>query len=101
MDRIGTFVMRGSIGNIRGHDQHCDAPSRQRCLAGSDRLAPGLLRREDSIAKDAAALEDVSEVDLLDRLEPHVLPDNLSREENDRRAVAICLVETVDEMKAA
>ena len=70
MNSIRGFLVRGSIGDVRRHDEHGDAAFRQRRLAGRDCLAPGLLRRHDHLAIDAAALEHVIEIDLLDRFEP-------------------------------
>ena len=101
MNGIRAFVVRGGIGDVRRHDEHGDAAFRQRCLAGRDGLAPGLLRRQDHLAEDAAALEHVVEVDLLDRFEAQVLPHDLGRDQDDRRAVAIGFVEAVDEVETA
>ena len=42
-----------------------------------------------------------TEVDLLDRLEPDVLPNDLGRDQDDRRAIAVGLVKPVDEVEAA
>lgn len=44
---------------------------------------------------------DFREVDFLDRLEPDVLADDLSRNQNDRRAIAVGFVESVDEMETS
>ena len=41
------------------------------------------------------------EIDLLDRFESQILPHDLGRDQDDRRAVAIGLVEPVDEVEAA
>ena len=93
--------VRSGIGDIGRHDENGDATPGQRCLAGRDRLAPGLLGRDDHLTKHTAALEHVVEIDLLDRLEPNVLPHDLGCDQDDGRAVAIGLVEAVDEVEAA
>jgi hypothetical protein len=66
MDGIRPFLVRGCIGDIRRHDQYRDPALRQRRLTGRDCLAPGLLRRQDHLAKNAAVLVHLSEIDLLD-----------------------------------
>jgi hypothetical protein len=66
VDGIRPFLVRGRVGDIRRHNQHRDAALRQRRLTGRDRFAPGLLRRQDHLAKDAALLVHLSEIDLLD-----------------------------------
>ena len=101
MNGVRQFVVRGGVGDVRRHDQHGDAAFRQRRLAGGDGFAPGLLGRQDHLAIDAAALVHLTEVDLLDRLEPNVLPHDLGRDQDDRRAIAIGLVKPVDEVEAA
>jgi hypothetical protein len=101
MNGVWRFIVRGSVGDVRRHDQHGDTAFRQRCLAGRDRLAPGLLGRDDHLAIDAAALVHLVEIDLLDRLEPDVLPHDLGRYQDDRRAITVGLVKPVDEMQAA
>jgi hypothetical protein len=77
------------------------ATFRQCRLAGRDGLAPGLLGGDDHLAIDAAALVSGTEIDLLDRLEPNVLPNDLGCDQDDRHAIAMGLVEPVDEVKAA
>jgi hypothetical protein len=101
MNGVRRFVVRGSVGDVRRHDQHGDAAFRQRRLASSYRFAPGLLGRQDHLAIDAAALVHVIEVDLLDRLEPDVLPHDLGRDQDNRRAIAVGFVKPVDEVEAA
>jgi len=71
-------------------------------LASRDRLAPGLFRRHDHLTIDAAALEHLLEIDLLDRFEPQVLPHDLCCDQDDRCAVAIAsFIKAVDEVGAA
>jgi len=92
MHRIRQLIVRSGIGNVGGHDKGGDAAPGERSLAGRDHLAPDLLGREDHLAEHTAAFEHVVEIDLLDRLEPDVLPHDLGRDQDDRRAVAIGLV---------
>jgi hypothetical protein len=101
MNGIRRFLVRGSIGDVRRDDEHGDTAFRQGGLAGRDCLAPGLFRGHDHLAIDAAALEHVIEIDLLDRFEPQVLPDDLRCDQNDRGAVAIGFIEAIDEVEAA
>jgi hypothetical protein len=101
MNGIRQFVVRGCVGDVRRHDQHGDAAFRQRRLADRDGLAPGLLGGDDHLAIDAAALVNGTEIDLLDRLEPNVVPNDLGCDQDDRHAIAMGLVEPVDEVKAA
>ena len=101
MNGIGQFVVRGGVGDVHRHDEHGDAPSRQRCLASRDGLAAGLLRRKDHLAEDTAAPVHVDEVDLLDRFEAQILPHDLGCDQDDGRAVAIGLVEPIDEVETA
>src|SRR5258708_21214046 len=99
MNRIGALVTCCRIGNIRRHNQYRDATFGQSRLAGSDRLSPSLLGREDRLAKDAAALEDLLEINFLDRIEADVLAHDLGCDQNDGCAVAIGFIEAVDEME--
>ena len=93
--------MGGGIGDVRRHDKHGDTAFRQGCLAGCDCLAAGLLGCQDHLAIDAAALEHVIKIDLLDGLESQVLPHDLGCDQDDRRAVAVGFIEAVDEMETA
>ena len=101
MNGIGQFVMRGGVGDVHRDDQHGDATSRQGRLAGRDRFAARLLGRQDHLAEHAAALVHVLEIDLLDRFESDILPYDLGCDQDDRGAVAIGLVEAIDEVEAA
>ena len=101
MNGIRGFLVRGGIGDVRRDDEHGDTAFRQGGLAGRDGLAAGLLRRQDHLAIDAAALEHVVEIDLLDRFEAQVLPHDLGCDQNDRGAVAIGFIEAIDEVETA
>ena len=101
MNSIRRFLVRGGIGDVRRHDENGDTAFRQGSLARSDCLAPGLLGRKDHLAIDAAALEHVIEVDLLNRFEPQVLPHDLGCDQDDWSTVSIGFVEAIDEMKTA
>jgi hypothetical protein len=101
MNSVRGFLVRGGIGDIRRHDEHSDTAFRQRGLARCDGLAPSLLGRQDHLAIDAAALEHVVVLDLLDRLESQVPPHDLGCDQDDRRAVAIGFIEAVDEVETA
>ncbi len=70
MNGIGWLVLGRGIGDVCRYDEHSDATLRQGCLTCRDGLAPGLLRRQDHLAIDAASLEHGVEIDLLDRFEP-------------------------------
>ena len=70
MNGIGRLVLRRGIGDVCRDDEHSDATLRQGCLTCRDGFTPGLLRRQDHLAIDAASLKHVVEIDLLDRFEP-------------------------------
>ena len=93
--------MRGGISDIRRHNEHGDTTFRQGCLARRHCLAPSLVRRDDHLAIDAAALEHVIVIDLLDRIEPEVLPYDLGCDQDDRGAVTVSFIQAVDEMETA
>jgi hypothetical protein len=101
MNGIGQFVTRGGVGDVRRHDQHGDASACQGRLAGRDRFAARLLRRQNHLAEDATALEHVFEIDFLDRFKSDILPYDLGCDHDDGGAVAIGFVEAVDEMETA
>src|SRR6202011_4439114 len=50
---------------------------------------------------DAASLEYVVEVNLLDGLEPQVVPHDLGRNQDEGCAIAIGFIEAIDEVKTA
>jgi hypothetical protein len=91
----------GGICDIRRHDQDGDTTFGQSCLTGGNGFTPGLLGRDNHLAEHAAAPEHIAEVDFLDRFEPDILADNLRCDQDDRRAVAVGFVETVDEVQTA
>jgi hypothetical protein len=93
--------MRSGIGNVRRHDQHGNAAFGQSGLAGCNRLAAGLLGRQDHLAKDTAALVHLNEIDLLDRFEAQILPYDLACDQDDGRTVATGFVKPVDEVETA
>ncbi len=101
MDLVGPLVRGRLVGDVGGHDQHGHAAFGERCLAGRDGLAARLVGSQDRLAVHAAALEDLGEIDFLDRLEADVAAHDLGGDEHHRRAVAIGFVEAVDEMEAA
>jgi hypothetical protein len=88
MNSIWRFIVRG-IDDVRRNDEHGDTAFRQGCLAGCDCLATGLLEYHNHLAIDAAALEHVIVIDLLDRFEPQVPPHDLGCDQDDRRTIAI------------
>src|ERR1700730_13490466 len=100
MNGVRRFLLCRGIGDVSRHHEHGDAALRQRRLARGDRLAPGLFGCDDRLTEYAAALEYIVEIDLLDRLEADIVPDDLRRDQDDRRAIAVGLVEAVDEVEA-
>ena len=101
MNSIREFVVRDGVSDIYWHDEDGDAPPRQCRLASRDGLAAGLLRRKDHLAEDSAASVHIDEVDLLDRFESQILPQDLACDQDDRGMVAIGFVEAVDEVETA
>ena len=60
-----------------------------------------MLRRQDYFAKYAAAPIDVFEIYFLNEIESKLASHHLARNEDDRRAIAVRLIQPVDEMQAA
>src|SRR5579862_9760328 len=58
-------------------------------------------RGQDHFAEYAAVLEDRLEVDLLNEFETHFTAYDLTRDENDRRAIAVRFVEAIDEVQTS
>ncbi|MEI9988339.1 MAG: hypothetical protein WDN69_37715 [Aliidongia sp.] len=87
--------------DVDRHDQDCRAALRDGRLAGHDGLAPGLFGGQDHVAIDAAAPVDRLEVDFLGKVEPQFVAHDLAGDQDDRRAIAVCLDDAVDEMQAA
>jgi hypothetical protein len=70
-------------------------------LTSRNCLAPGLLRRQNHLAKNAAVPVYLSEIDLLDRIEAYILAHHLGCDQDDRRTIAIGFIEAIDEVEAA
>ncbi len=97
---------RGLAGRIRirdvdGNNENCHPPLGDRGLARHDRLSQRLVRRQDHLAKYAAAPIDVLEIHFLNEIESKLASHHLARDENHRRAIAVRLIQPVDEMQAA
>ena len=65
MNGVREFFFGGSVGNIRWYDEHSDTALRQSGLTCSNRLSSCLIRGHDHVAKNAAPLEYVIVVNLL------------------------------------
>jgi hypothetical protein len=60
-----------------------------------------LVRRQDHFAKYAAAPIDLLEIHFLNEIESELASHHLARDEDHRRAIAVRLIQPVDEMQAA
>ena len=97
---------RGLAGRIRIRDvdrdnENCHPPLGDRGLTRHDCLSQRLVRRQDHFAKYAAALIDVLEVHFLNEIESKLAPHHLAGDQDDRRPIAVRLIQPVDEMQAA
>ena len=101
VDGEGRLVGRRRLGDVGRQDQHGDAAPRQRRLRRHRRHAPRRGRRADLLAEHRAGRVDRLEIDLLRKLEAELVAHDLAGDQHDRRAVAVGLVEAVDEMQAA
>src|SRR5260370_30209832 len=81
--------------------ENCPPRLGDRGLTRHDRLSQRLVRRQDHLAKYAAAPIDVLEIHFLNEIESKLTSHHLACDENDRRAIAVCLIQPVDEMQAA
>jgi hypothetical protein len=70
-------------------------------LAGHDCLAPGLFGGQDHVAIDTTAPVYRFEVDLLGKIEPQFVANDLAGDQNDGRAIAVSIDNAIDEMQAA
>src|SRR5580658_3449672 len=101
MHRERYIVMDVGMRDVDRNDQYRRSAPRDGRLAGHDGLAPGLFGGQDHVAIDAAAPVYRLEVDLLGKLEPQFIANDLAGDQDDRRAIAVCLDDAVDEMQAA
>jgi hypothetical protein len=69
-------------------------------LTGNGRLAARLPGRADHVAKYAASLVDLLEIDLLDEIEAEFVTHDLACDKDDRGAVSISLEYSIDELQA-
>jgi hypothetical protein len=97
---------RGLGGRIRIRDvdrdnENCHPPLGDRGLTRHDCLSQRLVRRQDHFAKYAAAAIDVLEIHFLNKIESKLASHHLARDEDHRRAIAVRLIQPVDEMQAA
>jgi hypothetical protein len=82
-------------------ERHSNTTLRQSRLTGNDRLAARLLGRVDHVAKYAASLIDLLEIDLLDEIEAKFVTHDLACDKDDRCAISISFEYSVDEVQAA
>src|ERR1700679_2326586 len=101
MHRERYIVMDVGVRDIDWDDQHRHSALRDGRLTGHDGLAPGLFGGQDHVAIDAAAPVYRLEVDLLGKLEPQLVANDLAGDQNDRRAIAVRLDDAIDEVQAA
>src|SRR5450631_2592996 len=101
MHRERYIVMDVGMRDVDRDDQDCRSAPGDGCLAGHDGLAPGLFGGQDHVAIDATAPVYRLEVDLLGKVEPQFVPNDLAGDQNDRRTIAVRLDDAIDEMQAA
>src|SRR6202166_5423389 len=101
MHRERYIVMGVGMRDVDRDDQYSRSALRDCCLAGHDGLAPGLFGGQDHVAIDATAPVYRLEVDLLGKIEPQFVANDLAGDQNDGRAIAVRLDDAIDEMQAA
>src|ERR1700681_4008347 len=89
------------VRDVDRDDQYRHSALRDGRLAGHDGLAPGLFGGQDHVAIDADAPVYRLEVDLLRKLEPQFIANDLAGDQNDGRAIAVRLDDAIDEMQTA
>jgi hypothetical protein len=101
MHRERHIVMGVGVRDVDRDDQDRHAALGDGRLAGHDGLAPRLFGGQDHVAIDATAPVDRLEVDLLGKIEPQFVANDLAGNQNDGRAIAVRLDDAIDEMQAA
>src|SRR6266436_176302 len=94
-------VVDVGMRDVDRDDQYRHSALRDCCLAGHHGLAPCLFGGQDHVTIDAAAPVYRLEVDLLGKIEPQFVANDLTGDQNDGRAIAVRLDDAVDEMQAA
>ncbi len=97
---VGKLVRGVGLGHIDRHDEYGHTPTRQGGLAGRDGQATRRLRCNDHFAENTTALEYGLEVYFLDEVEAQLAAHDLAGDQDDRGAIAVGLVQAVDEMQA-
>src|SRR6202035_3310924 len=101
MHRERYIVLDVGMRDVDRNDQYGHSALRDCRLAGHDGLTPGLLGGQDHVAIDATAPVYRLEVDLLGKIEPQFVANDLAGDQNDGRAIAVRLDNAIDEMQAA
>ena len=70
-------------------------------LASGDRLATSLIRRVNHVAINATLCIHFFEIDLLNRFESEVFAYELTGYQNNRSAITMRIIYTIDKMQAA
>ena len=92
------IVMDVGVRDIDRDDEYRRPAFRDGCLAGHDGLAPGLFGGQDHVAIDATAPVYRLGVDLLRKIEPQFVANDLASDQNDGRAIAVRLDDAIDEI---
>src|ERR1700744_1443089 len=93
VNRKYRFIRRRCLRYVRWDDQHRDTALGQRRLRRHRSPAPGLRRRTNLVAENAATRIDRLEVVLLRKVEPGFVADDLAGDQNHRRTIAMALEE--------
>src|SRR5580692_4383357 len=101
MYRVRHIVLGVGMRDVDRNDQDCHTALRDCRLAGHDGLAAGLFGGQDHVAIDADAPVYRLEVDLLRKLEPQFVANDLAGDQNDGRAITVRLDDAIDKMQAA
>ena len=101
MHRERQVVLHRGLADVGRQDHHRHAAPVERRLAGQGHHPASLFRAVHLLAEHRAAGVDRLEVDLLGKLHAQLRGDDLAGDQDHRRAVALGLVDAVDEVQAA
>ncbi len=101
MHRERQVVLHRGLADVGRQDHHRHAAPVERRLAGQGHHPARLFRAVHLLAEHRATGVDRLEVDLLGKLHAQLRGDDLAGDQHHRRAVALGLVDAVDEVQAA
>ena len=101
MDAKRRLVDRIRIRDVDRENENCHSALGDRRLTRHDCLTQRLLWRQYHFTKYAAATIDVFEIHFLNEIESKLASDHLARDQDYRRAIAVRLIQSIDEMQAA